>query len=174
MNVVQYQSHNVEGSSGLLGKESSLFVSIPFGQLSSSQIYALAFAAEKYLKKQYIEVSPHLNVSFGDNSRNHRKELFDYFIQYGLLVVEADVTITHEFSADEMDKDDKIIVVNIPGAELSIKQLQGLAAFMQSEDIADIHLVNEKEFLFKFQATGDLDMLRLEIDKMGFILRSVL
>lgn len=174
MNVVQYQSHNLEGSSGLSGKENSLFVSIPFGQLSSSQIYALAFAAEKYLKKQYLEVSPHLNVSFGGNSKNIRKELFDYFIQYGLLVVEADVTITHEFSADELDKDDTIIVVNIPGAELSIKQLQGLAALMQSENIADIHLINEKEFLFKFEARGNLDRLHLEIEELGLILRSVL
>ena len=90
------------------------------------------------------------------------------------MVVEADVTITHEFSVDEMDEDDKIIVVNIPEAELSVKQLQDLAAFMQSENIADIHLVNEKEFLFKFQARGNLDMLRLEIDKMGFMLRSIL
>jgi len=164
----------VEGSSGLLGKENALFVSIPLGQLSSSQVYALAFATEKFLQKQHIEVSPHLNICFGDKSKNDRKEIFDYFIQYGLLVVEADVTITHECSADEISKDDKIILVNIPGAELSIKQLQGLAALMQSENIADIHLINEKEFLFKFQAKGHIDMLRLEIDKLGLILRSVL
>lgn len=171
MNVVGHLNSN---SDELVESAKFVYVSVPLGQLSSTQLNVLAFACGKYLKQNHIEISPNLNIKFGENTQVYRKALFDYFIKYGLFVIGADASISHDESDTKLNASDRIFIVDLPNRHFTITQLRGLAKMMRSEAIQDIHLINETEFLFNCNTSGRIDSITQSMNNLKFRLRDIL
>ena len=97
-----------------------------------------------------------------------------HFVNCGLFVIEADVSLPHYDAGTELKAEDMIIVVDLPNGKLDITQLLGLEKLMRSEDIKDIHLINEREFLFKYDTKGSIDFMSQSMGYLGLKLRTIL
>jgi len=164
----------ITDSEGLAGSAKCVYLSVPLGKLSSTQLNALAVVTEKYLSQNYIEITPNLNIKFSENKGGSRKKIFDHFVNCGLFVIEADVSLPHYDAGTELKAEDMIIVVDLPNGKLDITQLLGLEKLMRSEDIKDIHLINEREFLFKYDTKGSIDFMSQSMGYLGLKLRTIL
>lgn len=177
MNVVQHKFQQQEPITDLgsaANEDKHLYVSIPLGLLSASQLNALAFIAEKYSNNDYIDISPTLNVEFDKISINDSKDIFNYLVKHGLITTGTDVVVSQEGSCDGLDAKDKLILVDIPNGKLRIKQLRGMSTLMKARKISDIHLINECEFLFTYSCKRRISVLRQDLNKLGLQLRSIL
>jgi len=164
----------IADSESLARTAAFVYLSIPLGKLSATQLIALAFATEKYLKQDYINITSNLNIGFGKSNEIDRNALFNYFIKYGLFVIEKDMSVPHGESDAQINNDDKIMIVDFPAEKLTTKQLQRLAELMQLNDIQDIHLINEQEFLFKYSRDVEIGSLKRAVQKIGLTVRTIL
>lgn len=177
MNVAQHKStvENLQLKTDVrLKKNGQVYLSLPLGQLSCSQIRAVVHATEKFLKQSHITITENLNIDFGEHKESVQKDIFNFFIRSGLLVLGCDSAITHEGSCAEIKDEDKVIIANVPEEKITTSMFMGFAELMQKENIQDIHLVNEKEFVFICHEKCDIDVLKKRLERLGINLRAVL
>lgn len=173
------QRHDREIHSGIKTKTSLLgtgnvFVSLPMGQLSAAQLMALVEANEKFLQRDHIEITANLNIHFGFHEEKAKQAIFQHFIKSGLLILGCDSAIPHQGNCEDIRDEDKVVIANVKGKKMSTSTARQLAEMMQSEGVSDIHLVNDKEFVFIYRDKGDIHALTGRLKRMGINVRAVL
>ena len=174
MNVVKYYNKNGAGIVNFAGEASPVYALVAHGKLSTSQINALAIIYKTFFKKNYINISPNLNIKLGEIVVGCQNELSEYLMNYGLFIVDTDITVLHDREHDVIEKNDKIVLVNIPQGKFYIKQLYDLAVLLHMENVPGIHLINDRSFLFKYDIAGQIDVLKQGIEETGLQLQEVI
>ena len=174
MNVVQHYNHKEAGIVGFARETSPVYASVAHGQLTPLQINALAITCKTFFHQNYITISPNLNIKLGDIAVAYQNELSNYLMNYELFFINTDITIPYDRAYDAIDENEKIILVNIPQGKLHVKQLYGLAVLLRLENVQDIHLINDRGFLFMHDVAGRFDVLHQGIEELGFQLQAII
>jgi len=174
VNVVQHYNKKEAGIVDLTGDTSPVYASVAHGQLTPLQINALAITSKTFFKQNFITISPNLNIKLGDIAVAYQNELSSYLMNYELFFINTDITISYNRAYDVIDENEKIVLVNIPQGKLHIKQLYGLAVLLLLENVPDIHLINDRGFLFTHNVSGRVDVLQQGIEDLGLQLQAII
>jgi len=160
--------------------ENTLFITSPAVFVSSPQLNAIANTANHFYQPE-ITITPNLNISVSGVLNHKNRNVKHNLLKKGLSVSDEDVANTVSLSNAEIKKNHKydgvsvadgVFATTLLTGKLSQKILRGLAALIQLENLSGVHLLSPTEFLFEFNTSGRIDVLRYGLDELGFSIKA--